>query len=131
MWRALIMTFDWSQYLNLAKEFLGQSTPPASQEAKRRSAISRAYYAAFISARNYLQETEGHSIPTTADAHKYVVQQFKQSSDTERQNIGSNLEKLRRDRNAADYNNSVPELFKISKIAVKRSQRVISQLSSL
>lgn len=131
MWRALIMTFDWSQYLNLAKEFLGQPTPPANQEAKMRSAISRAYYAAFISARNYLQETEGHSIPKTADAHKYVVQQLKQSSDVDRQNIGRNLEKLRRDRNQADYNNSVPELFKISKIAVKRSQRVISQLSNL
>lgn len=131
MWRALIMTFDWSQYLNLAKEFLGQLTPPTNQEAKMRSAISRAYYAAFISARNYLQETEGLSIPKTADAHKYVVQQFKQSSETERQNIGRNLEKLRRDRNEADYNNSVPELFKISKIAVKRSQRVMSQLSNL
>lgn len=131
MWRALIMTFDWSQYLNLAKEFLCQPTPPANQEAKMRSAISRAYYAAFISARNYLPETEEHSIPKTADAHKYVVQQFKQSSDADRQNIGSNLEKLRRDRNAADYNNSVPELFKISKIAVKRSHRVISMLNRL
>ncbi len=68
MWRALIMTFDWSQYLNLAKEFLCQPTPPANQEAKMRSAISRAYYAAFISARNYLPETEEHSIPKTADA---------------------------------------------------------------
>lgn len=125
------MNFDWSQYLNLAKEFLGQPTSPASQEAKMRSAISRAYYAAFISARNYLQETEGHSIPTTADAHKYVVQQFKQSADRERQNIGRNLEKLRRDRNAADYKNNVPELFKMSKIAVKRSQRVLFKLSNL
>ena len=125
------MNFDWSQYLNLAKEFLGQPTPPASQEAKMRSAISRAYYAAFMSARNYLQETEGYSIPTTADAHKYVLQQFKQSSDRERQNIGRNLENLRRDRNAADYKHNVPDLFKISKIAVKRSQRVLYKLSNL
>lgn len=125
------MTFDWSQYLNLAKEFIGQPTPPANLEAKRRSAISRSYYAAFISARNYLQETEGHSIPTTADAHKYVVQQFKQSSDPDRQHIGRNLEKLRRDRNEADYSNNIPDLFEISKIAVKRSEGLISRLNRL
>jgi uncharacterized protein (UPF0332 family) len=131
LWCALTMTFDWSQYLNLAREIIGQPTSPANLEAKRRSAISRAYYAAFISARNYLQEIEGLSIPITADAHKYVVQQFKQSSDSDRQNIGRNLEKLRRERNQADYNNSIPELFKITKIAVKRSERVISKLNSL
>ena len=42
------MSFDWSQYLNLAKELTDQPTTPANQEAKLRDAISRAYYAAFI-----------------------------------------------------------------------------------
>ena len=47
------MSFDWSQYLNLAKELAGQATIPAEQEARLRDAISRSYYAAFILARNY------------------------------------------------------------------------------
>ena len=42
------MSFDWSQYLNLAKELAGQATIPAEQEARLRDAISRSYYAAFI-----------------------------------------------------------------------------------
>ncbi|WP_449416562.1 HEPN domain-containing protein [Phormidium nigroviride] len=125
------MTFNWSQYLTLAKELIGQSPSPASEEAKRRSAISRAYYAAFISARNYLQEREGYSIPKTVDAHKYVREQFKQSADPVRQDIGRKLEMLRKDRNQSDYKNTVSELLRKSKIAVKRSQQVISKLSNL
>ena len=37
------MSFDWSQYLNVAKELAGDGTTPANQEAKLRAAISRAY----------------------------------------------------------------------------------------
>ena len=44
------MSFDWSEYLNLAQELAGQATGPSSQEAKLRSAVSRAYYAAFYAA---------------------------------------------------------------------------------
>lgn len=36
------MTFEWSEYLNLARELAGKATTPANQEAKLRAAISRA-----------------------------------------------------------------------------------------
>lgn len=49
------MTFNWSEYLDLARELTGKDTTPASQSAKLRSAISRSYYAAFIQARNFLR----------------------------------------------------------------------------
>jgi len=42
------MSFDWSQYLNLAKELAGQATIPAEQEARLRDAISRSYYLEFF-----------------------------------------------------------------------------------
>ncbi len=48
------MSFNWSEYLNLAQELAGRSTEPPNQEARLRSSISRAYYAAFCKARNYL-----------------------------------------------------------------------------
>ena len=44
------MSFDWSQYLNLAKELAGQATIPAEQEARLRDAISRSYYLEFFKA---------------------------------------------------------------------------------
>ncbi len=56
------MSFDWSEYLNLAQELAGKATTPASQEAKLR-AISRAYYAAFVQARNFLRDRDGLTIP--------------------------------------------------------------------
>lgn len=81
------MSFDWSEYLNVAKELAGIATNPANQEAKLRAAISRAYYAAFIKARNHLRDNEGHSIPRTADAHRYVWEQFDTSPEPVRQNV--------------------------------------------
>ena len=61
------MSFDWSEYLNLAKELANQAIAPANQEAKLRTAISRSYYAAFINARNYLRDKEGILIPKTGN----------------------------------------------------------------
>ena len=42
------MAFDWSDYLVLSDWLMGEGIAP-SDEAKYRSAISRAYYAAFHS----------------------------------------------------------------------------------
>lgn len=60
------MKFDWLEYYDLAKELAdinsnnsGDSAKnPKSQisEAKLRSSIGRAYYAAFCIARNYLRD---------------------------------------------------------------------------
>lgn len=125
------MTFDWSQYLNLAREIIGQTTTPADGEARLRSAISRAYYAAFMVARNYLRDRENHSIPETADVHRYVIEQFEQSSDPVRKAIGIKLKQLRRDRNQADYNDIVTGLGVIAQKAIRRARQVLSSLNQL
>lgn len=82
------MSFDWSKYLNLAKELANQAIAPANQEAKLRAAISRSYYAAFINARNYLRDKQGILIPKTGDAHGYVSQHFEVSVDPVRRTLG-------------------------------------------
>jgi uncharacterized protein (UPF0332 family) len=84
------MSFDWLQYLNVARELAGTATTPANQEAKLRAAISRAYYAAFINARNHLRDKEGILIPKTSVAHKYVSDRFESSPDAVRQSLGKN-----------------------------------------
>ena len=62
------MSFVWSDYLDLAKELLGSAVGSPIEEAKLRSAISRAYYAVFNEARNYLVLNKpGLIIPDTAD----------------------------------------------------------------
>ena len=125
------MSFDWSQYLNLAKELAGQATIPAEQEARLRDAISRSYYAAFILARNYLRDKQGHSLPKTSDIHRYVWQEFDINLDSRYQLIADNLAVLRRYRNQADYDDNFPLLSAIATIAIKRSQEIIYNLNNL
>ncbi|WP_250125350.1 hypothetical protein [Chroococcidiopsis sp. CCMEE 29] len=120
------MSFDWSEYLNVAKELAGTATTPANQEAKLRAAISRAYYAAFIKARNHLRDREGLLIPTTGDAHSYVSNRFELSLDPIRQSIGEKLQRLRRFRRQADYVDIFPGLSGITIIALGLSGEVIS-----
>lgn len=125
------MTFEWSEYLNLARELAGKATTPANQETKLRAAISRAYYAAFIKARNYLRDSEGLSIPKTGEAHRYVQQQFAFSPDRTRKKIAENLRYLRSYRRKVDYDDAVPGLSGIALVAIGISEKVICDLSSL
>lgn len=125
------MSFDWSEYLNLAQELAGQATSPSSQEAKLRSAISRAYYAAFCKARNHLRDAEKHSIPRGGEAHPYVRDQFKKSANRVRREVGENLNRLRIDRNKADYDDTMAGLPATSKRALRRARRVISRVTGL
>ena len=125
------MSFDWSEYLNVAKELADVANTSANKESKLRCAISRAYYAAFILARNYLRDREGLLIPITSDAHSFVSKQFDNSSDTARQSIGKKLQRLRRFRRQADYADFFPGLSGITQIALKLSEEVISTLSNL
>jgi len=64
------MPFDWQEYLLLARELSQRSG-----EAALRSAISRAYYAAFCTACNYLRQ-RGESIPDSEHSHKAVWDSF-------------------------------------------------------
>ena len=50
------MGFDWREYLILAQFLQGHSEIKYSEEAARRAAVSRAYYAAYCHARNYARD---------------------------------------------------------------------------
>ncbi|OCR00777.1 hypothetical protein BCD67_23885 [Oscillatoriales cyanobacterium USR001] len=125
------MIFEWSEYLNLAKELAGKVTTSANQEAKLRAAISICYYAAFIKARNYLRDNEGIDIPDTGEAHQYVREQFAISSERNRQKIADNLRYLLSYRRKVDYDDFVPGLSGITPIAIRLSEQVISDLNNL
>lgn len=125
------MTFEWLEYLNLARELTGKPTAPANREAKLRTAISRAYYAAFIKARNHLRDREGLAIPKTGEAHRYVRQQFAVSPDRAHQKIAENLKYLLSYRRKVDYVDTIAGLSGMASIAIAISQKVISDLNNL
>lgn len=123
------MNFDWSQYFVLAQELTGQPTGPPVYEAKLRAGVSRAYYAAFCSARNHLRDNEGRSIPQGPQAHKFVSKVFKNSRDTRRCKIGANLDRLREHRRKADYDDCVGGIHKIAGISLQQAAQVLSALN--
>lgn len=127
------MTFDWSEYLKLAQELAGDDTDPANEEAKLRSSISRAYYAAFCKARNHLRDVDGQNVPTSGKAHTYVCKKFEYSYDRTRAKIGTNLRRLKDYRKQADYYDYVTttELSKNVGMSLKYTQFVISTLNTL
>lgn len=125
------MTFDWTEYLNLAQELAGQATKPVSAEARLRSSVSRAYYATFCEARNHLRDVEGHSILSTGEAHGYVRDEFKNSADRLRRQIGINLDRLRVYRNKVDYDDSTTGLSSMVAMSLKLARKIISALRTL
>jgi len=126
------MSFDWFEYLDIARELAEQATATPSDEAKKRAAISRAYYAAFCSARNYLRDVErDQNIPVGGDVHGYVRNQFKTSKDKVRREIGEDLARLVAKRNRADYDDTMERLNGDTYLAISWSQEVLSDLSQL
>src|SRR4051812_17673884 len=109
MWSGVRMSFNWTEYLTLAQTLAQQAPGSPTPEALLRSAISRAYYAAFIQARNRLRDVERRPVPRR-DVHEYVIRQFTNSRDYKRQKVGKNLVRLREHRTRADYDNILADL---------------------
>jgi uncharacterized protein (UPF0332 family) len=71
-------------------------------EADWRSAISRAYYAAFHKARRLLRQG-GFAVPNADKAHAYLWLRLSHSGHPDLDNAGMELDHLRGRRNRADY----------------------------
>ena len=125
------MTFDWSEYLELAQELAGDGAGSPNEEAKLRSSVSRAYYAAFCKARNHLRDIDGYQISQHVNVHKHVRDQFKDSSDKSRKKIGTDLDRLRKRRNKADYDDFVNKLPQLTILSLESSHNIISALNTL
>ena len=127
------MSFDWCDYLRLAQSEASDTAGPACswREAKLRSAVSRAYYAAFCSARNHAISFDGLSFPKSAQAHTLVREHFASRTGKHYQRVAIHLDLLRNDRNRADYDNAVSGLEKVTAKCLKRAATVISQLAAI
>jgi uncharacterized protein (UPF0332 family) len=126
------MSFNWRDFLTLARELVGRKVQPYnSREAKARSAISRAYYAAFIEARNFLRDKEGKEASSSDHPHAFVINQFINDSNAVRKQIGRDLDELRRYRRYADYQDVLYYIPDRVKDSLQLSQRIISNLDRL
>jgi uncharacterized protein (UPF0332 family) len=102
------MNFDGCAFLSSARQLATippNGTPLDLEAANLRSAISRAYYAAFWRARaQYLLDGEYIS---RMDAHQTLINAFRNSRYRNRMAIGAHLIRLRAERNDADYESNV------------------------
>ena len=94
------MAFDWKEYLELSRFLLRQGGSAGNQEAFLRSAVSRAYYAAFCHTRNYARSQLGFRSRDDADDHGALRQRLKKGK---MRGISDKLQQLREWRNDCDY----------------------------
>ncbi len=88
---------DETGFLNVADALSTGET-----EADWRSAISRAYYAAFHKA-GWLLRRGGFQVPRGDRAHAYLWRRLSNAGHPDVTNVGRNLNHLRGRRNRADY----------------------------
>lgn len=103
------MTFDWRDYLDVATELMSPRLDggAASDEARQRAAISRAYYAVFGSlVREHLKSGRGGR----GNPHQALVDALTVSPDPGATRLAGQLSRLRVLRNQCDYDDLVPEL---------------------
>lgn len=126
------MMFNWSEYLSLAEAQCGMpvSGPPAGVEANQRAAVSRAYYAAYISARNRLRDVDKVRIAANNE-HRFVRTQYESHADPLRARIGIGLNRLRVDRNKCDYHDVVKAVPTVAERSLARASQILTDLAHL
>ena len=119
---------DWFDYLDLADEWAGKSG-----DAHKRSAVSRAYYAVFCTARNELRDAiEDYSPPKCGSEHKYVWDSYRDDRHPRgTREIGVRGNRLRRYRNTADYCDVVLDLPDLLESAMDDARQLKALLAGL
>jgi len=114
--------------LKLAKQLAGDKSAHSSEEAKLRSAVSRAYYAAFHKAQKVVFPDR---LPEGFGSHREVIDELQRSDDPSRRQIGVEMNRLQGDRKKADYYDSINNLPRMAQDVLISVEELISNLSRL
>lgn len=123
------MSFDWDQYFILAQELVGRQAT-SSDEAKKRSAISRAYYAVLLQARAKISKRSGDNYPR-GGTHAWTVKKYKKDPAADAKHIGSRLKRLKKRRERADYEDMVPNLDKEVRSTLTEAKHLLQRIDQL
>jgi uncharacterized protein (UPF0332 family) len=113
------------EFLKLAENYVTERS-----EAAWRSAVSRAYYAAFHVARDFVISL-GFVTPRSEIAHAYLWRRLGNCGLSSLALAGSRLNQLRGERNRADYDLNDDLTQKDAKAAVKSAAMVIAALQAV
>jgi uncharacterized protein (UPF0332 family) len=123
------MNFDWRKYLDVA-ESLSVADLGIDREACLRSAVSRAYYAAFGSARSRAREKRLRTRQSAAE-HGEVSVFFAQQYGEVGLEIAKLLSRLRTNRNIADYDDVCEDAEGLSTESIAYAGQVLNLLATL
>lgn len=131
--------FEWIEFFKLADSYTYSNS-----QAKIRTGISRFYYSAFCKSRNYINSHElyldnrsekimtSKKVDVHAETSKIFRNHEKFCNDCSGVIISKNLDKLRKMRNQADYDNVINRpLDKMIQESKKRSKRIFELLNQL
>ena len=119
------MAFSWADFLRIAWFLRFAAIVLPYGDAARRSCVSRAYYAAYCTARAYAEDE--HRFVRTAGAgdHRKVAQLLNSIGKTEEALF---LGQLRVARNQCDYDDVISGLVKLVPEAVRKATIVVARL---
>jgi hypothetical protein len=128
--------FDWREFFRLAERLVEDDGQPApagpNLEARARSAISRAYYAAYNLAQLRANEVGLDTSPDVEECetdHEACWRAFKGDQSNLNKRIGADGNNLRRLRNQADYQETLRDVLTKAVGAVDDARRIINNLS--
>ena len=127
------MSLDWAEYLSIAESLCGTpvSGPPIGSEAQQRAGVSRASYAAFVSARNQLRDADTVSIPSSGNPHRFVASHYTDSAVPRRAQIGIELDRIRLPRNRCDYDDIINHLPALTRRSLAGAVQILAALRRL
>lgn len=120
------MSFGWPDYLRLAKKLAEQD-----DEASHRSAISRAYYAAFHLARRYVHNQSPGELRKTGEDHYRVWNYLSRGARRQEQAAGVSGKKLCDARKMADYDLQGLSFPRAVRDALSSAETIVNSLSAL
>jgi uncharacterized protein (UPF0332 family) len=129
------MAFNWEDFLTFAEKINIAPDVPGPREAALRSAISRAYYAAFRAAME-LGKQNGFMATHSGDDHNKIREHFRNSIPKHKKklDISLQLDRLHDLRRQADYENNLkqkPENMAVYAISMaKKVFQCINELSN-
>jgi uncharacterized protein (UPF0332 family) len=126
------MAFNWKDFLTFAESIKAAPDKPGPQEAALRSAVSRAYYAAFQAALEF-GASEKFSPQWSGEDHfgiRKYFQQYSPKSDIRRK-IALELQRLYDNRRKADYIKAIANSTSLADWSIKSSQVIFLNLEQL
>ena len=121
------MAFDWQEYLNLSDGLVTMTL-----ESAKRSAISRAYYAAFHKAEGlYRHYNPTYASTDNSQTHYVVWKWFESHSSRNYKKVGVAGFNLKRQRETANYRDEYPGIEQQATYQVARAKGIIADLNSI